>query len=41
MKLYDVEISAQNNIANSGQDDKPIFDTSPIGKRLATEGFKF
>jgi len=41
MKLYDVEISAQNNISDSGQDDKPVFDASPIGKRLTTEGFKF
>ena len=41
MKLYDLEQSAQNNIADAGQDDGPIFDKSSIGKRLQTEGFKF
>ena len=41
MKLYDLEQSAQNNIADAGQDDGPIFDKSNIGKRLQTEGFKF
>ena len=41
MKLYDVELSAQKNIADSGQDDKPVFDKSDFGKRLQTEGFKF
>jgi replicative DNA helicase len=41
MKLYDVEVSAQVNIADSGQDDKPVFDSSDFGKRLQTEGFKF
>jgi len=43
MKLYDVEISAQSNISDSGQDKDtgPVFDKSDFGKRLATEGFKF
>jgi len=43
MKLYDVEISAQKNISDSGQDKDtgPVFDKSDFGKRLATEGFKF
>ena len=44
MKLYDVEVSAQTNIADSGQDDKPVFDKSDFGKRLTSEeytGFKF
>jgi replicative DNA helicase len=44
MKLYDVEISAQKNIADSGQDDKPLFDKSDFGKRVSSEeftGFKF
>jgi replicative DNA helicase len=41
MKLYDVEVSAQQNIADSGQDDRPVFDKSDFGKRLQTEGFKF
>lgn len=44
MKLYDLEASAQVNISESGQDDKPVFDKSDFGKRLTTEqfsGFKF
>jgi replicative DNA helicase len=41
MKLYDVEVSAQQNISDSGQDDRPVFDKSDFGKRLETEGFKF
>ena len=41
MKLYDVEVSAQSNISDSGQDDVPVFDKSNIGKRPVTEGFKF
>lgn len=47
MKLYDVEVSAQNGLADSGQtyDDKPVFDKSDFGKRLHNsggfEGFKF
>lgn len=44
MKLYDVEISAQKNISDSGQDDKPVFDKSDFGKRVTAEeftGFKF
>jgi hypothetical protein len=44
MKLYDVEVSAKNNISDSGQDDKPVFDKSDFGKRVTAEeftGFKF
>ena len=44
MKLYDVEVSAQNNISDSGQNDKPVFDKSDFGKRVSAEeftGFKF
>jgi len=44
MKLYDVEVSAQSNISDSGQDDKPVFDKSDFGKRVSAEeftGFKF
>jgi replicative DNA helicase len=44
MKLYDVEVSAQKNISDSGQDDKPVFDKSDFGKRVSSEeftGFKF
>jgi replicative DNA helicase len=41
MKLYDVEVSAQSNISDSGQDDTPVFDKSNIGKRPVTDGFKF
>lgn len=44
MKLYDLEASAQVNISESGQDDKPVFDKSDFGKRMTTEqfsGFKF
>ena len=43
MKLYDVEDSAQKNIADSGQDDGPVFDKSSFGQRMksAGEGFNF
>jgi len=39
MKLYDVEESAQSNIADSGSaDDTPVFDKSAFGKRLKQPG---
>jgi replicative DNA helicase len=38
MKLYDVEASAQTGLADSGQDDTPVFDKSDFGKRAKTEG---
>ena len=46
MKLYDVEASAQEGLADSGQikDDKPLFDKSGFGQRMQSEqfsGFKF
>jgi len=43
MKLYDVEDSAQSNIADSGQDSGPMFDKGEFGKRMkqAGDGFKF
>jgi replicative DNA helicase len=43
MRLYDVEDSAQSNIADSGQDDGPAFDKSSFGKRMkqAGDGFTF
>ena len=49
MKLYDVEDSAQEGLADSGQskkyDDKPLFDKSGFGSRMKAEkdfsGFKF
>lgn len=43
MKLYDVEDSAQSNIADSGQDDGPAFDKSSFGQRMkqAGDGFNF
>ena len=43
MKLYDVEDSAQSNIADSGQDDGPMFDKSSFGQRMkqAGDGFNF
>ena len=43
MKLYDVEDSAQKNIADSGQDDGPAFDKSAFGQRMksAGDGFNF
>lgn len=43
MKLYDVEDSAQSNIADSGQDDGPSFDKSSFGQRMkqAGDGFNF
>lgn len=46
MKLYDVEASAQEGLADSGhsKDDKPLFDKSGFGSRMQTEdfsGFKF
>jgi len=44
MKLYDVEESAQKDLADSGQDDEPVFDKSSFGKRakreLSFDGFK-
>ena len=39
MKLYDVEASAQNNISDAGQDDKPVFDKSNFGQRDESPGF--
>ncbi len=41
MKLYDVEASAQEGLADSGQvkDDKPLFDKSGFGSRMQSEGF--
>ncbi len=46
MKLYDVEASAQEGLADSGQvkDEKPLFDKSSFGSRMQSEqfsGFKF
>jgi len=46
MKLYDVEASAQEGLADSGhmKDDKPLFDKSGFGSRMQSEdfsGFKF
>ena len=41
MKLYDVEVSAQSNLSDAGQDDTPVFDNSTFGSRMKTEGFKF
>jgi len=43
MKLYDVEDSAQKNISDSGQEDKPMFDKTSFGQRMksAGEGFTF
>ena len=46
MKLYDVEASAQEGLADAGhmKDDKPIFDKSGFGSRMQAEdfsGFKF
>ncbi len=33
MKLYDLEASAQQGIMDSGQDDVPVFERTPIGLR--------
>jgi hypothetical protein len=43
MKLYDVEVSAQSNISDSGQDNKPVFDKSFGNKDESPgfDGFKF
>jgi replicative DNA helicase len=43
MKLYDVEDSAQSNIADSGQDNGPVFDKGSFGQRMkqAGDGFNF
>jgi replicative DNA helicase len=47
MKLYDVEVSAQSGLADSGQRakaDVPVFDKGDFGKRLHSDefsGFKF
>lgn len=39
MKLYDVEECAQNDIADSGQDDGPAFDRTNSGRRVGSEKF--
>jgi replicative DNA helicase len=40
MKLYDVEVSAQEGLSDAGsKDDKPLFDKSDFGKRIHNEGF--
>jgi replicative DNA helicase len=44
MKLYNVEMSAQEDIADAGeQDDTPLFDKSKFGKRnsIDASGFQF
>jgi len=41
MKLFDVEVSAQTDLSDAGQDDTPVFDNSSFGSRMKTEGFKF
>jgi replicative DNA helicase len=42
MKLYNVEMSAQEDIADSGeQDDTPLFDKSKFGKRSSIDGSGF
>jgi hypothetical protein len=47
MRLYNVEMSAQENISDSGQDkdDGPVFDKSSFGQRIHREekfsGFQF
>lgn len=38
MKLYDVEASAQEGLADSRQDDTPVFDKGNFGSRMKTEG---
>jgi replicative DNA helicase len=38
MKLYDCEDSAQADIADSGQDDTPLFDKSKFGSRMKQGG---
>ena len=39
MKLYDVEDSAQQGLADSGQDDGPVFDKTNAGRRVSSEKF--
>jgi len=44
MKLYNVEMSAQEGIADAGTDDGPMFDKTTFGKRMkgiSGEGFNF
>jgi replicative DNA helicase len=43
MKLYDVEVSAQDGISDSGKptDDTPLFDKSTFGKRSSIDGSGF
>lgn len=45
MKLYDAEPSAQKDISDAGQDDKPVFDKGRFGVKENTDGsysnFKF
>jgi replicative DNA helicase len=40
MKLYDCEESAQHDLADSGQDDGPVFDKSSFGKRMKSQSFE-
>jgi replicative DNA helicase len=42
MKLYDVEASAQEGLADAGhsRDDKPMFDKSGFGSRMQAEDFQ-
>lgn len=46
MKLYDVSDSEQNDYVSDGtsdtrgDDDGPVFDSTPTGKRIQTQGFK-
>jgi hypothetical protein len=37
MRLYDVEQYAQDNIADSGKEDKPVFDHTDFGKSMSNE----
>jgi len=33
MRLYDVEVDAQQDLVNSGQDDEPVFDNTSFGSK--------
>lgn len=41
MKFYDTEQSAQKDLVDSGQDDKPVFDKSKFGESMKSGGGGF
>ena len=40
MRLFDVEDAEKDLVQDVVQDDGPVFDNTPAGKKLNTEGFQ-